>query len=380
MKVVHILQGFSGGTSTYICTVLPELVKKGFDVTLICSVNHYCHDATGRISKLRETGVKIHIVPMRREINLLKDIRSFALILRLLSKHKFDIVHTHCSKAGALGRVAAFLTGRKVRIHSPHCFAFLRCDGRLRKSLYLGLEKMLGRLTTILVAVSQSEAAVALRSGIVPSHKCISVRNGLSNGQRLPERDVPKRESAPKTALGLDRDTQVVATACRLVEYKGVFRFLRAAELSRAQKTVFLMAGDGELKILAERFICNNRLSDKVRLLGHVSNMEKVYSVSDIVTLCSDAEAQPYLLLEAMRAKCPIIATSVIGNEELISHNTTGFLTEPTPASIADAVDELLGSKDKRHQYAENAYAYFCRHHTLKRQIAELTRIYNSST
>jgi len=70
--------------------------------------------------------------------------------------------------------------------------------------------------------------------------------------------------------------------------------------------------------------------------------MEQLYAVSDVVALCSDAEGQPYLLLEAMRAKRPVVATSVIGNDELISHGKTGLLVEPTPQAVAGAIDGLF--------------------------------------
>ena len=378
IKIVHILEGFLGGASTYVCTVLPELARKDFDVTLICSTNRCSPDAAERLSELKEKGVTVHIVPMHREINPLRDARSFISIYRLLSKNDFDIVHTHCSKAGALGRVAGFLTGRNVRLYTPHCFAFTRCDGRSRKMLYLIFEKLLGRLTTKLVAVAQSEAATAVDSRIVPDYRCVKITNGLTNGRLPSEKTSPPKDYACKASLGIDRDKRVVVTACRLVEYKGIFRFLEAAELSQAPNTVFLIAGDGALRMPAEKFIREKKLDNKVKLLGHVSNMEQIYSICDVVALCSDAEAQPYLLLEAMRAKRPIVATSVIGNKELISHNSTGLLTEPNPASIAEAIDELLADSDKYNRLTENAYAYFHKNHTLDKQISELTNIYKS--
>jgi glycosyltransferase involved in cell wall biosynthesis len=377
IKVVHILEGFLGGTSTYMCTVLPQLVQKGFDVTLIGSLNRSYPEAHTRISELRASRVKIHIIPMYREINPLKDIYSLVIIMRLLLVSKFDIVHTHCSKAGTLGRIAGVLTGRSVRLHTPHCFAFMRCNSRFKKPLYFTLEKLLGKLTTKLVTVSRSEADAAVRWGIVPSHKCTRVRNGLSNGQ-FSFNNPSIKDSLCKASLGIEKDTQVVTTACRLVEYKGIFRFLRAAALSCAPNAVFLIAGDGKLKASAERFIIKNKLRKKVKLLGYVSNIEQIYAISDVVALCSDAEAQPYFLLEAMRAKCPIVATSVIGNKELISHSKTGILVEPSPASIAKAIDELLADENKRNKYAENAYAYFCKYHTLEKQISELIKVYKS--
>jgi glycosyltransferase involved in cell wall biosynthesis len=360
------------------CTVLPQLAHKGFDVTLIGSLNRCCPNAQTKISELRASGVNVHIIPMFRDINPLKDIYSFAIILRTLLKNKFNIVHTHCSKAGALGRVAGFMIGENARLHTPHCFAFMRCNSRFKKSLYLALEKLLGRLTAKLVAVSRSEATIAVRSRIVSAHKCVTVRNGLSNGQCSSNIPSTTKDSLGKASLGLEKDTQVVTTACRLVDYKGIFRFLRAARLSNAHNTVFLIAGDGELKDSADKFIRENKLSNRVKLIGHVSNIEQIYTISDVVVLCSDAEAQPYLLLEAIRAKCPVVATSVIGNKELISHRRTGLLAEPTPASIAKAIDELLANRDKRNEYAENAYTYCCKNYTLEKQISELTEIYRS--
>ncbi|UCG49946.1 MAG: glycosyltransferase family 4 protein [Phycisphaerales bacterium] len=378
VRVVHILEGFLGGTSTYMCTVLPELVRRGYEVTLIGSVGRGYPDAEARISGLRAAGVEVHIIPMCREIRPLQDVRSLARILGLLSRGRFDIVHTHCSKAGALGRVAAVLTGRRARLHTPHCFAFMRCDGRMKRWIYLGLEKLLGRLTTRLVAVSESEASVAARRHIVPEHRCSAVRNGLSNGVIPPDGDSSESDASYRASLGFDMDTSVVMTACRLVRYKGIMRFLEAAEMSRAANTVFLVAGEGELRAEAERFVGARRLAGKVKLLGHVSNMERLYGVSDVVALCSDAEGQPYLLLEAMRARRPVVATSVIGNNELISHGKTGLLVEPTPQAIAEAIDGLLGDESKRLEYAANAYSYFREHHTLDRQISELAEVYRS--
>jgi glycosyltransferase involved in cell wall biosynthesis len=378
IKIVHILEGFVGGTSTYIRTVLPELAQQGFDVTLIVSTNRCSPGTVEQLAALKEKGVTVHIISMRREINPYRDIHSFITILRLLIKNDFDIVHTHCSKAGALGRLAGYLAGKNVRFHTPHCFAFTRCNNSTKRLFYLSFEKFLGKLTTKLVVVAQSEAEAAVNAKIVHKPKCIRIGNGLSNGHLLSGRASQIKDAAGKVSLGLDKNTNVVTTACRLVEYKGIFRFIEAAALSHTPNTVFLVAGDGKLKESAERLIREKNLSDKVKLLGHVSNMERVYAVSDVVALCSEAEAQPYILLEAMRAKCPIVATNVPGNQDIIQHERTGLLAEPTPAGIAGAIDEMLADRDKADRLAENAYEYFHEHHTLENQITELTNIYNN--
>ncbi|MHC4647920.1 MAG: glycosyltransferase [Planctomycetota bacterium] len=362
IKVVHILEGFVGGARTYACTVLPRLVERGFDVTLICSLNRGEPDAPARVSELAGRGVKVHVVPMSRSVCVWQDLRS--------------VVHTHCSKAGALGRLAAVLAGPRAIIHSPHCFAFLRRRSPFEKSLYLNVERLLGLLTTKLAAVSQSEAAVAVNRRIVPRRKCVAIRNGLSDRRCSGSEAHPPQASLDRVLPGIRGDAAVVTTACRLVEYKGVLRFLQAAKSCRTNNAVFLVAGEGELKGEAQKFISENKLDDKVKLLGYISKMDQLYAVSDVVVLCSDSEAQPYLLLEAMRARCPVVATAVTGNNELIAHEETGLLVEATPTSIAAAIDELLADKAKRDEYAENAYAYFRKYHTVDKQVSELADLY----
>jgi glycosyltransferase involved in cell wall biosynthesis len=207
----------------------------------------------------------------------------------------------------------------------------------------------------------------------------VCIRNGLSANPLSSSNASTGKDLVSKASIGIGKKTRVITTACRLVDYKGVFRFLRAAKISRASEAVFLLGGHGKLRASAERFISENGLIQKVKLLGYVANMDRLYAISDVIVLSSDAEAQPYLLLEAMRAKRAIVATAVIGNKELISHGNTGYLAEPAPASIAMAIDELLADREKRDEFAERAYVYFCKYHQLERQISELTTIYESS-
>jgi glycosyltransferase involved in cell wall biosynthesis len=375
MKVVHILEGFSGGTRTYMCHVLPELVRRGLDVTLICSLERGGADVLPSVAKLRDDGVRVFIVPMAREIRPWQDARSLARIWRLLLQGRYDIVHTHCSKAGALGRLAACLAGVKIRLHSAHCFAFLRCDGRARRFLYMALERLFGRLTTTLVAVGESEAATAVRRRIVPSCRCVKVSNGLPPDQTASRPD-PAAIAEYRRSFGLDADARVVTTVCRLVEYKGIFRFLRAAELSQVPATTFVIAGDGDLYGPAQQFIEAAHLRRKVRLLGHVDHMEPLYCVSDVMVLCSDAEAEPYAILEAMRANVPVVATATPGNNQLISHQRTGLLTDSTPAGIASAIDRVLTNHEMRRRYCANAYDYVVQQHTLDQQVSQLSLLY----
>ena len=125
---------------------------------------------------------------------------------------------------------------------------------------------------------------------------------------------------------------------------------MEAAKISRSTNTVFLIAGEGGLRPAIERFIHENGLNGKVKLAGYVTDMERLYAVCNVIVLCSDCEGMPYLLLEAMRAKCPVVATAVPGNKELISQDR-GMLVKPVAVSIAAAIDELLTDEQKQRRY-----------------------------
>jgi glycosyltransferase involved in cell wall biosynthesis len=288
---------------------------------------------------------------MTRAINPLVDLYCLFVLTKILLKERFDIIHTHCSKAGALGRIAAGLAGIKKIYHSSHCFAFLRCGNYLTKKIYLVIERFLAGFTTKFIAVSDSDADSAKNWRIFCEDKCVIVNNGLP--VKYPCRKEPcETTSTIRESFNLPLESFVVATACRLVEYKGLFTFIEAAKLSR-NNAVFVIAGDGPLRKKIEKYISVNSLSEKVKLLGHVCDMDRLYRICDLVILCSQMEAQKELLA-----------------------GERGLLVEPEPGRVATAVDYLLSDSQKRSQLAQNAYEYFCNRHRLEDQVRKLACIY----
>jgi glycosyltransferase involved in cell wall biosynthesis len=374
IKIAHIVEGFVGGVNTYLCNVLPALVAAGFEVFLICSLGRCNTEAFKKIDDIKRKGVKIYTVPMTRAIHPFVDLYCLFTITRILLKERFDIIHTHCSKAGALGRIAAELAAIEKVFHSSHCFAFLRCGNLITKKFYLFIERIFSRFTTRFIAVSDTDAYSAEKWKVFTEDKCIIVNNGLLLNKDSCHKEKPETISEIKQSFGLPQDSLVVATGCRFVEYKGIFTFLDVAMLSKSN-AIFVIAGCGPLKPEIEKYIFAKGLSKKVRLLGHICDMDRLYNICDLVVLCSKLEAQPYLLLEAMRANCAIVASDVPGNRELLSDNR-GLLVEREAGKLAKAVDYLLSDRHKASLLAQNAYEYFCKNHRLEDQIQKLISIY----
>jgi len=378
IKIAHIVEGFLGGMSTYLCNVLIKLKDAGFNVTLIYSPDRCDSGLPAKIKQLKEHGINVSTVPMTRAVNPLIDIYCLFVLIRIFAREHFDIVHTHCSKAGAVGRIAARLAGTEQVYHSSHCFAFLRCGDFITKKIYLITERFLARLTTTFIAVSDSDAESAKNYRIFDEDKCVIVNNGLSADNNPCKQVQSETISQIRESFSIPAESFVVATVCRLVEYKGLFTFIEAAKLSKSN-TVFVIAGDGPLKARLEKYIVKNNLSEKIRILGHVCDMERLYRICDLVVLCSTMEAQPFTLLEAMRAQCAIIASDVPGNTELLTEDR-GVLVEPDPKNFAAAIDYLLADNPKRSSLAQNANNYFYDRHRLEDQVQKLIDIYRGQS
>lgn len=374
IKIAHIVEGFVGGMSTYLCNVLVLLKDAGFDVALIYSPDRRDKGLPEKLAYLKDRGISVHSVPMTRAVNPVSDLYCLFVMVRIFAGERFDIVHTHCSKAGTVGRISAKLSGIKQIYHSSHCFAFLRCGNFFTKKIYLLAERLLAPLTTKFIAVSNCDAESAKRWKIFGEGKCEIVNNGLSADKNPCSQKQPETISRIRRSFNLPAESFVVVTACRLVEYKGLFTFIDAARLSKSN-AIFVIAGDGPLKARLGNYISRNCLSEKVKLLGHVCDMARLYRICDLVVLCSTMEAQPFALLEAMRAKCAIIASDVPGNKELL-RGQRGILVEPRPEKFAASIDRLLSDSHKRYELAQSACTYFHSMHQLEDQVQKLIDIY----
>jgi glycosyltransferase involved in cell wall biosynthesis len=140
-----------------------------------------------------------------------------------------------------------------------------------------------------------------------------------------------------------------------------------------------IIAGDGPLKLKVEAYLRVNKLEHRVALPGHIDNVAALYARADIVVLCSDAEGQPYAVLEAMKQAKAIIASDVPGCAELIENQKSGLLVMPEPQAIAAAIKLLAADEQLRVDYGKNSYLAFCKHHLLHNQIIQLDNIYRGS-
>ena len=294
----------------------------------------------------------------QREIRPLKDWRAYRGIKRCLREFKPDIVHTHSSKAGFLGREAARALGIRNVIHTAHVFPFQWSSG-LRARLFLALERRAASASRAIVCVSESQREDALKRGLCAATKLIVVRNAIP-----PETVAPLSREAARSRLNLSDGARVVGMVARLAPQKGVGVFLRAAaEVLRARpETIFVLIGGGPLEsemrervrttlpITTARSLSNaiGEGGQRFRLLGFRADAEALYAAFDVLVLSSLYEGLPYVLLEAMSRGVPVVATDVLGSRDVVADGETGLLARVNdPSDIAAKIIELLDDPEK---------------------------------
>lgn len=295
--------------------------------------------------EFRAGGHDVRRIPgLARGLSLVGDWRALRALKREFSEYQPEVVHTHASKAGALGRRAARSLPGAARVHTFHGHVLEGYFPAPVSKALIALETRLARETDLLIAVSHATAEDLERLG-VSQGALVVVPPGIELDPFLALRG---RDGALRAQIGAGADDFVVGMVGRLAEVKQPLRALEIFEfLAPMQPTLHLaFIGDGEFFNVLERRIraLPAELSRRVHLLGAQSDMPRVIADLDAVLLTSRSEGLPVALIEAGAAGKPVVAAPVGGVAELVVHERTGFLGENND-ELAFGLAQLLGNR-----------------------------------
>lgn len=315
------------------------------------------------------------LATLGREVRWISDFRSLLALMRMIRRFQPDILHTHTAKAGALGRVAAYLTGVPVVVHTYHGHVLNGYFGAIRTAFYRNIERALAPLTTCLLAVSESVRQDLLGLGVGAADRIRVMPLGLELtplSGALPRGVLRRLSEAPA-------DAPLVGVVGRLVPIKDLPTFLEAARRVRQEvpRARFVVVGDGvERAALEDR--CRRLGMDRaVRFLGWMSDMRDVYGDLDLVVNSSLSEGTPVALIEALAAGRPVVATRVGGTPDLLENGRFGRLVAPVdPEALARAIVETLRAPDEARARAESGRAHVLGRHGANRLIDDMDALY----
>ncbi len=355
-----------GSAENTLLTVL-GLNKEKYDVTLVKGatlesvMSDEEREANERdLKRAEDSGVKIITIDeLVRRIVPLNDLKAFIKLFSIIKRGKYHIVHTHTSKAGILGRWAAWLCKTSVIIHTPHGHIFYGYYGRFLTWIFKAIEQITALVTDMIITLTDREKQEHIDFKIAPPEKFVTIHSGIEVKKFF---DVsPSDIKKVREELNIPDDYLVVGTVGRLVEVKGHKYFIQAAHkiINSPQSSVFspqsyksikfIIVGDGPLMADLKKDTNLLGIANSVIFTGWRNDVPVVMSTFDIFVLSSLNEGMGKVLVEAMLLKRPIIASRVGGIPDLIREGENGILTSPaSPDDLSKAIVELIKSEDRR--------------------------------
>jgi glycosyltransferase involved in cell wall biosynthesis len=350
-RVIHIITRLElGGAQQNTLFTVSHLDRERFSAALWSGEGGMLDQDAGNLS-----GVEFRKVPpLLREISPANDLRALLMLrgmlkeeLRKWSPHPV-IVHTHSSKAGILGRWAAFGAGVPVIIHTFHGFGFNDYQPFWLRDFYIMAEWLTARATHAFICVSRANLERAVSLGFGARDKFRLIRSGIDVKEF--ERN-PIDVKARRRELGLGEEGPLVSMVSNFKPQKNPLDFARAAALVLKQvpEAWFAVAGDGELRPELETLIKEKGIGDRFRLLGWRRDIPEILWSSDLFVLTSLWEGLPRVYPQAMAAHLAIVGTRVDGAPEAVVEGENGFLVEPKDfEGLAGRIIQLLRDESLR--------------------------------
>lgn len=324
-------------------------------------------------------GVEPVIIPaLGRELSPLRDPAVLLTLYSRFRRLRPDVVCTHMSKAGAVGRVAAWLARVPVRVHTFHGHVFSGYFSPAKTRFFVELEKRLARISTRIIVLGERQQREITALGVGRPEQFVQVPLGLDLSAFLA---AEKHSGELRKELAIPQDAPLAAIVARLVPIKNHAVFLRAAKLvcGSLPAARFLIVGDGPERRGLEALTEQLGLKGRVIFLGFRDDLPRIYADCDATVLSSDNEGMPVALIESLAAATPAVATDVGETREVIRDGESGFVVPPSdPEALAGALLELLRSPERAKQMGLAGRRHVYPRFSIERLAADTAGLFRS--
>ncbi len=325
-----------GGGQRHVLQLVTGLDRDRFDVRVATESEGFL------IDELRKKEITTHAIAIGKRVSR----RAYESCVEAIAAFQPDIVHTHGGVAGVYGRLATSRHRLIKIVHTYHGIHYLH-GSRLQRTLFSYIDRFMLKRTDIVICVAKSDFALGLKSRVVTHSKGHVITNGV---------DVDEFSSITRERT---QGQFIVGTVARLHTQKGIEHLIRAARsvADNHANVRFHIVGDGELRPDLEKLVHTLGLESHIRFLGAQRDIKPFLGTLDLFVLPSLWEGFPYVLLEAMAARVPIVATHVDGIAEILQHGNDALLVEPkNPSMLAGAIVDSVTSDALRTRLSENAF------------------------
>ena len=377
IRVLHIITRMivGGAQENTLLSVIGLDAMPEYEVTLMSGIDK---GREGELLSMAREKCRLIVVPeMGRSVNPFSDLVAFWKIYRLIREGRYHIVHTHSSKAGVLGRVAAWFAGTPIIVHTLHSLVFHDYQPWFINKSWRGIKKMCAPITDFFISVSEIIVQKAIKAGVDKPEKFRTIYSGMELDWFL---NAKFDSQKVRHQFGIPEDAPVVGKIARLFPLKGHDQLMDAAPeiVKRVPNVRFFLIGDG---ILLER------LQERARGYGILENfvfaglidrerIPEMISAMDVVVHTSLREGLARVLPQALAMGKPCVSFNIDGAPEVVINDKTGYLVEAYDnEGLAEGISRLLKDTDLRRQMGENGRRHvdpMFRSETMVSEIAEV--------
>lgn len=340
--VVTRLQAGAGGVALRGALAVDPL---RYEVTIIAGGSDGAANSDGSgdglLVRAADAGLNVVTVPeLVSQVSPTNDTRALRRLTEQLAAGRYDVVHTHSAKAGALGRLAAERAGTPMVVHTFHGFPFHEFQSRARRGVYVSIERYLSRRTDAFLAVGGAVAAEAVRRGIAVPERVRVINPAIESAASVAS---PAVRASARRALGVPVGCTVVGTVGRVDYQKAPETFVDAIAALGRPDVYAVWIGDGPMRRQMEKRAMRRGLTGRFICVGHRDDVSDLLTGLDVFAMASRYEGLPCAVAEAMTAGLPVVATAVNAVPDVVLPGETGLLASPErPEQLAAAIGYML--------------------------------------
>ena len=378
VRVLHIITRMilGGAQENTLLSVVGLDAMPEYEVTLVSGVDY---GREGELLTQAEESCELIVLPeMARSINPLSDLAALRALVRVIRKGRYHIVHTHSSKAGVLGRLAARIAGTPIVVHTIHGLAFHEYQPKVVNLIWRGAEKICAPFTDHFVTVCDVMAEKALAAGISRPEKFRTIYSGMELDWFLNAKFDP---AAVRREFGIPADAPVVGKIARLFELKGHDQLMDAAPeiVRRVPNVRFFLIGDGVLLEHLQERARGYGILDNFVFAGLIdrNRIPEMISAMDMVVHTSLREGLARVLPQALAMGKPCVSFDIDGAREVVMDDHTGYLVKAFDSvSLADRISRVLEDEEFRKTLGANGRRHVDPIFRTEKMVADIADLY----
>lgn len=359
MQITHDLA--IGGLQQVVVNLCRTIDRDLFDMSVLC-----LRELGSFAPEVESLGIKVYFLPQK---DTGTDYLSFLKVGKILKENSVEVIHTHNTQPFVDGTLGALMSGVKTIIHTDHARDFPD------KRRYMVAEWAMSQFAYKVVGVSEHTSENLMKYEKISPSQIVTIHNGIDGSKY----DIAVDRKAKRRELGITGDGPVIGLGVRLSEQKGITYLLKAMPgiVQAFPEITLVIAGDGPLEKDLKAEAKTLGLEGKVLFIGPRLDIPDLLKTFDLYVLPSLWEGLPMVLLEAMAAGCPIVATDVGGVSRAIEHGLNGSLVKPKhPDLLTREITRLLLDDQLRSQYSNNGRKIFEEHFSARAMTSRYEQLY----